>query len=215
MIFSYLSSIKKGFTIKDLLKGVGSLSLILIIMVFNEFYMNSASVWFTQKMSDKYSYLEESEKLIKKGKLKEAFNYSQNAYDKYNVESLPSRFFILSRFFSKTSVNQEIQLTKKYGSIVNLANCKEIISGNLSAAEELYNEALHLTKSENLLSNKPEYLVLPLSALAYIKLSEGDYEESERLFYRLEQISNNLSTKDLAYKINGILVFINSSFAGL
>jgi CHAT domain-containing protein len=212
LIFSYLSSIiKKGFGIKDLLKGVGSLSLILIIMVFNEFYMNSASFWFTQKMSNKYSYLEKSEKLIKKGKLKEAFSYSQNAYDKYLKESLSSQFFILSRLYSKTSVNQEIQLTKKYGSIVNLANCKEIISGNLSAAEELYKEALHLTKSENLLSNKPEYLVLPLSALAYIKLSEGDYEESERLFYRLEQISNNLSTKDLAYKINGILVFINSS----
>src|SRR5690606_10839997 len=134
-----------------------------------------------------------------------------DAYDKYNKASLPSSFFIFSRLYSKTTIAKDINLTNKYASIVSLANCKEIISRDLNEAEQLYNEAISLTESEAFFSNKKEYQILPLAALAYLKQNKGDYDESEKIFYRLEQISNNLSKKDLEFKIQGLLVFIGSS----
>lgn len=212
LIFSYISSIiKQGFKLKDFVKGIGTCLLILIVILFNEYYANSASFWFTQKMSDKYSYLERSEKLIRKGQFKDALEYSQDAYDKYSNATLPSSFFIFSRLFSKTTIDKDINLTNKYASIVSLANCKEVISKDVNEAEQLYNEAISLTESEAYFSNKKEYQILPLAALAYIKQDKGDYDESEKIFYRLEQISNNLSKKDLEFKIQGLLVFVSSS----
>lgn len=212
LIFSYVSSVLKyGFRLKDFIKGTGICLLIIISIAFNEYYANSASLWFTQKMSDKYSYLEQSEKFIRNRQFKKALEYSQNAYEKYSCPKLPSHFFILSRLYSKTTANKNMNLTNRYASIVSLASCKEITSKNINEAEQLYKEALSLTESEDFFSNRKEYQILPLAALAYIKQYKRDYYESEKIFYRLEQISKNLSKKDLKFKIQGLLVFVNSS----
>jgi hypothetical protein len=212
LILNYLYSLFKGkFNLKKLLNGIGVLLFIIFAVVINGVYYNYGSFWFTSKMSDKYSYLEQSEKMLKKGEFVNAIEFSENAYEKYRNTSYPSVFFILSHLYSKTTIDKNVKLDKKYASIINLAMCIESTMQDLGQAEKKYKEALSLIGSESYFENQDEYLVFPKMALANIRELQGDYEASEKLFFEVEKLYSGLSDKDLSYKIQSLTIFLVSS----
>lgn len=211
LFYNYiLEIIKNGVKGYALIRGLGFLVLIILIIIFKGLFTSWAPIWFTNKMADKYSYINRSNKLINKGEITEAFEYAADAYKKVKSSSVPSNFFILSKLYSKSAIDKNISINELYGATINYAYCHEIIGKNTKEAERLYYEAITLIETDKHFIDKQEYLLLPLGALAYLKQDKGSYREADDLFFRLENISKDLSGEDAMSKINGLTVFLTS-----
>lgn len=212
LLYSYIRGIlKDGYKVIHIFRDLGLLVVIVFLIVFKGFFAGSTSLWLTNKMSNKYSYITQSDKLINDGKFTEAFEYSEDAYKKQQNFKGPSSFFILSKLYSKSSIDKDIRITDLYAATINYAYCNEVIGKNILKAEQLYEEAIDLIESNEHFHNKQEYFLLPLGALAFIKQDKGKYKEADSIFFRLENISDNLSSEDARSKINGLSVFLTSS----
>lgn len=211
LLYNYIRNIfRKGLRGYALIKGLGFLFLFVIMVAFKGSYSMGLPIWFTKKMSNKNSYIGKSKKLINSGKFNDAYVFSKNAYQKQKDLKQPSAFFLLSKLYSRSTIDKNIRLNDLYGSIISYAYCNEIIEGSNNKTEALYREAINLIESNDYFQNKQKYLLQPLSALAYIAQDRGNYKESDSLFFRLENTSLGLSGDDARSKINDLTTFLSS-----
>ena len=85
-------------------------------------------------------------------------NCSEDAYKKQQKFSRPSSFFILSKLYSKSSIDKDIRISDLYAATINFAYCNEVIGKNILKAEQLYEEAIGLIESHEHFQNKQEYI---------------------------------------------------------
>lgn len=197
-IIYLFSDFPKNLTIKNIVKPLGSLLLVILILVINTITGSGISMYINKKIADRYSYINESEKLFNEGKYVEALEYSKKAYQKYGTVSTPSRFFILSWLFYKTDYGVRRTLTKQYSTTINYAYCLDQNSTDLELAEKLYKDALTLS-DRPVLNKEHDYKIFPYLSLADLYLGKGNYSEAEKYFNLLLQYSNNSSKDDIEY----------------
>lgn len=197
-IIFLFSDFPKNLTIKNIIKPTGSLLLVILILVINTITGSGISMYINKKIAERYSYINESEKLFNKGKYVEALKYSKKAYQKYGALSTPSRFFIISWLFYKTDYGVRRTLTKQYSTTINYAYCLDQNRTDLELAEKLYKDALTLS-DRPVLNKEEDYKIFPYLSLADLYLGKGNYSEAEKYFNLLLQYSNHSSKDDIEY----------------
>lgn len=197
-IIFLFSDFPKNLTLKNIIKPVGSLFLIIAILFINTIMDSGISMYINKKIADRYSYIIKSEKLFNEGKYVEAIEYSKKAYQKYGYVSAPSRVFIISWLFQKTDYGTKRSLTKQYSTIINYAYCLDQNRTDLDLAENLYTDALKLSDTR-LLKEEQDYKIFPYLSLADLNLNKGNYTEAERYFNQLLQYTNKSTQDDIEY----------------
>ena len=193
-IIFLFSDFPKNLTLKNIIKPLGSLLLIIVILFINIITGSGISMYINEKIADRYSYINASEDLISEGKNVEALEYSKKAYQKYGNVSASYPFFILSWLFQKTDYGIKRTLTKQYSTTINYAYCLDQNRIDLDLAEKLYIEALNLSDT-SLLKEEEDYKIFPYLSLADLNLNKGNYAQAEKYFNRLLEYTNK-STKD-------------------
>lgn len=192
------SNFPKNITLKNILKPIGILLVILAIIFINTLTGSGISMYVYKKIADRYSYINQSEKLFKEGEFIKALDNSKMAYDKYGNISKSNSFFIFSWFFQHTEYGIRNALIKQYSTTINYAYCLDQNRTNLGLAEKLYIAALTLSDSP-LLKEEQDYKIFPLLSLADLNLSQGRYQQAETYFNNLLQYSNKSTKEDIEY----------------
>lgn len=195
-IINLLSDFPKNLTLSNILKSIGILFLILITIGFNFISTTAIDMFITKKISDRYSYIERSDKLINEGKYKESLEYSKKAYLKYKNIDSPSKFFLLSYYFFKTKYGEQDIITKKYATTINYAYCLENNNIKLKDAEKLYKDALVIAENK-VLNNDSSFKIFPYQSLANLNLNLGNYSEAQNYFNKLLEINTISNENDL------------------
>ncbi len=197
-IIFIFSEFPRNLTLKNIVKPLGYLLLIVGIILFNTIMGSGISLYVSNKMSDKYSYINRSEELIYEGRFVEAVDYSKEAYHKYSNIDPAHPFFILTWLFQKTDYNTKTILEKQYSTTINYAQCLDITKTDLELVEKLYNDAL--TLSDTLfLKEEQDYKIFPYLSLADMNLNKGNYVKAETYFSELLRYSNKSTKDDLKY----------------
>lgn len=188
----------KNITIQNIVKPLGYLLIMLIIIFISTLTESGISIYVYKKLSDRYSYINESEKLLNEGKYTTALEYSKKAYKKYGNITNTHTLFILSRLFEKSHYGIKRKLTKQYSAIINYAYCLDQTKTDLGLAEKLYNDALSLSDT-TLLKQEQDYKIFPLLSLADLNLNRGNYIRAETYFNELLQHVNKSTKQDIEY----------------
>lgn len=195
--FSFITG-KGGF--KDFLKSLGMFAGFIVILSLVTVVYNGIPMYFTKKLSDKYTYINKSEKYIRKGELKEAIQYSEKALNKAKNHKIPE-FFIFTKLYANTAFAKRIQLRDEYAATVNYAFVLDFVSlEGREKAFDLYRNALNIS-NHKLLKNQEDLKLLPFQGLAEIELSKGNFGNAEKYFDSLSYITKNLSIKDESYHV--------------
>lgn len=197
-ILFLVSDFPNNFSLKNIVKPLGYLILILVILFVNTLTGSGISMYINKKIADRYSYLNESEKLINEGKYNEALEYSKKAYEKFGNVSAPSHFFVLSWLFQKTDFGIEKILTKQYATTINYAYCLDQNRTDLDLAVKLYIKALNISDT-SFLKEDEDYKIFPIHSLADLNLNKGNYAQAETYFNELLQFSNKSTNDDIEY----------------
>lgn len=197
-ILFLFSDFPKNFTFQNILKPLGYFLLIVVILFINTISGSGISMYITKKIADRYSYINESEKLIKEGKYTQALEYSKKAYERYGVVNTSYQFFLFSWLFQKTDYGIKRTLTKQYSTTINYAYCLDQNRTDLGLAEKLYVDALNLSDT-SLLKVEQEYKIFPYLSLAEMNRNNGNYAKAETYFNELLKYSNKSTKDDIEY----------------
>ena len=196
---SVLKLFKKKLKLKNLLIGIG-LSLICVIILFsNTILSQGVSLFFDSKMSEKYSYLENSEELIESGQIDEAMLLAKKSYYKKKTHNINPLFF-LTKFWSFSYYSKKNSLLSNFESTINYAYCQQLKYGNSNYAENLYIEAISIlddkifSKTEK--NSRAFYAYLSLSN---IKFEQKKYASADRYICKALNSSVVLDKKDIEY----------------
>jgi CHAT domain-containing protein len=197
-IIFLISDFPKNLTVKNIVKPLGSLLLVILILAINTITGSGISMYINKKIADRYSYINESEKLFNEGKYVEALEYSKKGYQKYGTVSTPSCFFVMSWLFYKTDYGIRRTITKQYSTTINYAYCLDRNRTDLDLAEKLYKDALTLSDIP-VLNTEENYKIFPYLSLADLSLNKGNYVEGEKYFNLLLEYSNKSNKDDIEY----------------
>lgn len=197
-MFFLFSDFPRNLTLKNILKPLGYLLVILFILFINMLTESGISMYVNKKIADRYSYINKSDELFNEGRNKDALEYSKKAYEKYGNVTSSTQFFILSWLFQKTDYDKRKTLTNQYASTINYAYCLDRNRIDLDLAEKLYIEALKLSDT-SLLKEEQDYKIFPLLSLADLNLNKGSYAQAETYFNQLLQYSNKTTNDDIEY----------------
>ncbi|MBK7887683.1 MAG: hypothetical protein IPJ86_10450 [Bacteroidetes bacterium] len=195
------SDFPKNITLKNILKPLGLLLLLVLVLVINMLQGPGISLYINKKLADRYSYIEKTEKFFDEGKFVEALEYSKNGYEKYGVVSIPSRFFILSWCFYNSEFGIKRELTKQYSTTINYAYCLFQNSIDLDLSEKLFKDAIVLAGNP-MFGESEDYLIFPYLALADLYINRGDYLLGEKYFNLLLELSSKSSAEDIYYFVH-------------
>lgn len=191
-IKSIYVSFTEGFQLKKFKEAIYVFIICVFSTVFNVLFGLGPSIFLNKKMSDKYSYLNRTEKLLNQGEFKKAEDEAYMAYNKLqNQDELVSQFFILSNLAQKNGYIFTPSLEEKYGIIVNYAYCIQKIRNDLSKAKILYEKAILLIEHENL-SEIDEFKIFPLLQISEIELQRRNYSEAEDLFTEIKKLGEKV-----------------------
>lgn len=192
MLMTLLTSFKKGFVLKNFVEPLVILVVSIIAMAINVSVGLGPSIFISKKMSDKYSYLNRTEKLMDQGEFIKAEDEALNAYTKLNnQQSGVNQLFILSNLAHKKGYILTPSFEEKYGIIVNYAYCTQKIRKDLSEAKRLYEQAIHLIEQEKP-SDIEGYKIFPLLQISEIELQKKNYAEAEYLFREIKNLGDNI-----------------------
>ncbi|SIQ53243.1 CHAT domain-containing protein [Pontibacter lucknowensis] len=201
-----LSLFKEGIERPNILSIVGFGVGYLLIMIVNWIWVMGFSLDLNKNMADKYSYIQQSDKLIDEGKFAEATDYAKNAYQKAQANKIKrSRIFVLTNLYLDSEWAKEQALSAEFAATINYAYCLQKSLQSLELAESLNNQALKLSDLgalKNDVSNK----IPPTLSLAQIYLARGQYAEAEEYFNSLLSISNQ-SAGDVMSTISAYMQF--------
>ncbi|MBI6115971.1 CHAT domain-containing protein [Salegentibacter maritimus] len=204
---SLIASFRNGFNKKEFLKGIGLLTLLMIIPFINYMFSNAPFLYITGTMADKYSHLKTTERYLYRGETLKACEYAEKAYEKELNKGKIASFFFLTNWYSSTDFDRSKQLTSRYAAIIAYGLCQKESSGSLEGAEGLFERALRISDSELLQEEKASFLSFPLMALAEINLQRGDYLKAEEYFEQLEAFHAGIGSQEIEYRIQGRLFF--------
>lgn len=191
-IAGVFKSFKTGFDLKAFFNPLLYLVFMIISVGIDVAFGLGPSIFITKKMSDKYSYVSQSNTLINQGEYQKAIEESQKAYEELTSQkSVIHPFFFLSHFAQKKGFILSHSLEEKYGIIVNYAYCIQSLRNEFDKAKSLYQEAIHIVEQENP-SNQAEYMIFPTLQLAEIEMQRGNYGEMERLFQEIKRLGNDI-----------------------
>ncbi len=192
---------------KELFKLLGIVLAVVLFSGFNYFYARGFSLYLSKKLSDKYSYLQKTEEFLKKGNLVKAFDYAKTSYNKEINRNEQSNFLFMAKFYSQTDFDKKQRLLNKYAVLINYAYCLNIDPKFNDVSESKFIEALELTKSNLLDSERKNLAIFPTLSLAEINLSRGDYLKAEKYYNELYNLNKSLENEDIFYFINCNLLF--------
>ena len=126
--------------------------------IFNGFWAGGFTFFFSKALSDKYNYIQITENYITNGELENALEYSVNAYEKEQNQSIGS-LFILTKLYSTTNYDTKKKLLSKYAATINYGYClKETFNSNDSGADK-FEEASLIAKSPFLKQERNNLLI--------------------------------------------------------
>ena len=198
-IDSVIKLFKKKLKLKNLLIGIGLSFICVIILFSNTILSQGVSLIFDSKMSEKYSYLENSEELIESGQIDEAILLASKSYYKKKTHNINPLFF-LTKLWSFSYYSKKNSLLSNFESTINYAYCQQLKYGNSNYAENLYIEAISIlddkifSKTEK--NNRAFYANLSLSN---IKFEQKKYASADRYIYKALNSSVVLDKKDIEY----------------
>ena len=192
---------------------VYSLKFVLLIITFSlisTLFYDGIALYFTKKMSDKYSYLNESTKLAKKGLYEDALMYSKKVLEQNRGRDV-SYFFILTKLYTQTDFAQTIKLRDKYAATVNYAFVLFMTDLKNEKQSARYSKrALDLSKNK-LLKSQKDLQILPYRLLAEIELANGEFAKAEKYSNIVYNIADDLSKKDKKQVANLYLELCNQA----
>jgi CHAT domain-containing protein len=199
LIDSVIKLFNKKLKLKNLLIGIGLSFICVIILLSNTFFSQGVSLIFNSKMSEKYSYLENSKELIESGQIDEAILTARKSYFKKKIHNINPLFF-LTKMWSISYYSKKNSLLSNFEATINYAYCQQLKYGNSKYAENLYKEAISnlddkiFSKTEK--NTRSFYANLSLSN---IKFEQKKYDSADRYINKALNSSVILDKKDIEY----------------
>lgn len=206
----YKAIIGKG-NLRDALKLLGILIVILFITGFNYLSVRGFSLFLSKKLSDKYSYLKKTEEYLNEGNQVAAFDYAKASYIKETTRSEISDYLFLAKLYSKSDFDRKQKLISKYSALVSYAQCLKSDSGFVLKAESLFMAGLDLIKSDLLKEERNNLAIFPTLSLAEINLEKGNFIKAENYFNTLYELNKNSDQEDVHYIINSNMLFADQA----
>ncbi len=155
---------------------------------------------------NRYKYIERSEKFFDKGKYSAALEYSEKVLKKASLENDPrSKLWIVPYLYGRSKKVIERKHFRYYQAAINNAYCLQAIGNQNRQAVEGYDGIINFSKEY--LSDKPQYLILPLMGKAMIYLADGKNIESERCFNELTTYVNKMDRSDVDNMVQTLLFY--------
>ncbi|MDP1815438.1 MAG: CHAT domain-containing protein [Leadbetterella sp.] len=154
----------------------------------------------SEKIANKYSLLNVSEKLIDEGEYRLALNLAEEAYIRYNNQLFINDIFPLSKLYINSQFGEKLAISKQYNSIINYAYCLIQNNRDLGLAEKLLFRAIELSKKKYL-RNDVGNLIYPYFSLANFYLNSGNYIQADYYSDKLLNLISEVSETDLNYII--------------
>lgn len=212
LISFFIGLFKKQSSLKDLFKMIGFLAVIFFIMIFNSVWDGGASYLFSSKMSEKYSLINRTEKLLKKGDTEEALDLAIESYIKEKDRDV-SFFFILTKLYSSTDYDKKQKQLAKYASTLNYGYTLMQMYTNNEKAEELFKEAISISRSELLENERSDLQIFPNSSLAIINLNAEKFKVADQYINELYKLHEESTDDDIIYLIDTYSIFAAKAIA--
>ena len=157
-------------------------------------------------IKDRYSLIKQSEIFFSKGRIDDAINLAQEAYDNSAIQNKEVKpFFLMQYLYEKSKISEQKIYNKRYQASVNLAYCIQATGKNLDKAEDLFNKSINISKTY--FRNDPEYLLFPLLGCFRIYMVREDNTRSDSCYYLLSNILSDLNRYDVFYKTQSLLLY--------
>lgn len=168
-----------------------------LILLFNFFWANGFSLYLNSKMSDKYSYINRSEKHLREGNVEKALTLAEKAYEKESGNKGSHPIFIATYLYERSDFHVNNKFAAEYGALINYAYCLEAGNDALKA-EGFYLKALELSLSAPP-GEEHNSKVFPILSLAQLNLNQGRYAEGDRYFNELLILTDHFRSEDIEY----------------
>lgn len=198
-------------TYKEDFKTIGILIIIVLFVGLNHFFARGFSLYLSDKLSDKYSNLHQTQKYLDDGNKVAAFSYAKSSYEKAMKRKEVSKFFFLARFYSETNFYKKQKLLAEYSTLIGYAYCLKSDSKLIVASESLFNSALKMINSDLLKQEKNNLAIFPTISLAEINLDKGNYQKAENYFSKLYELYKASDQEDINYIIESNMLFANQA----
>jgi CHAT domain-containing protein len=207
LVKSLISFFRKKETRKDLLKVFGSFMFILLFFPLQYIIISGIASFFSFDLAEKYSLINRTEKLLKKGELDEASKLSIKSYQKEKNREL-GWFFVLTKLYTQTDFDKKEKLFSKYKATINYGYyLKENLKS--SQGEEIFKEALVIAKSHLLTDVQNDLLMPPTLYLAEINLGKQNIKAADDYFKDYSKFLSASDYKDIEKVIVSYQLFIN------
>lgn len=206
----YKFIIGKG-NLKDALKLLGILIVILFITGLNYLSVNGFSLFLSKKLSDKYSYLKKTEEYLNEGNQVAAFDYAKASYTKETCRNEISDYLFLAKLYSKSDFDKKQKLIDKYSALISYAQCLKSDPGFVLKSESLFIAGLELIKSDLVKEERNNLAIFPTLSLAEINLEKGNFIKAENYFNTLYDLNKNSGQEDVQYIINSNMLFADQA----
>lgn len=206
----YKAIIGKG-NLKDALKLLGILIVILFITGFNYLSVRGFSLFLSNKLSDKYSYLKKTEEYLNEGNQVAAFDYAKASYTKETSRSEISDYLFLAKLYSKSNFDKKQKLIDKYSALISYAQCLKSDPGFVLKAESLFIAGLELINSDLVKEERNNLAIFPTLSLAEINLEKGNFIKAENYFNTLYDLNKKSGREDVQYIINSNMLFADQA----
>ena len=216
LILGILSTIYKAIigkgNLKDALKLLGILIVILFFTGFNYLSVRGFSLYLSNKLSDKYSYLKKTEEYLNEGNQVAAFDYAKASYKKETSRSEISDYLFLAKLYSKSDFDKKQKLIDKYSALISYAQCLKSDPGFVLKSESLFIAGLELIKSDLVKEERNNLAIFPTLSLAVINLEKGNFIKAENYFNTLYDLNKNSEQEDAIYIIKSNILFAYQAF---
>jgi CHAT domain-containing protein len=213
MLISYIIGLfQKKSRLKDLFKIIGVFAFLLFMTIFNSIWVGGASYLFSSKMSEKYSLINRTEKLLKKGDTEEALDLAIESYIKEKDRDVNS-FFILTKLYSSIDYDKKEKELAKYASTINYGYTLMQMYTDNEKAEELFKEAISISSSEWLENDRSDLQVFPNSSLAIINLNAEKFKVADHYINELYKLHEESTDEDIIYLIKTYSIFAAKAIA--
>lgn len=206
LISFFIGLFQKKSSLKDLFKLIVILAIIFIMTVFNSVWAGGASYLFFSKMSEKYSLINRTEKLLNKGDTEEALDIAIESYTKEKNRDVSS-FFFLTKLYSLTDYDKKQKQLAKYASTLNYGYTLMQMYTDKEKAEQLFNEAISISSSKLLKNERSDLLIFPNSSLAIINLNAERFKAADRYINKLYSLHKESTEEDIIHLIKTYLIF--------
>ena len=163
------------------------------------------SLFVNRKLSDRYRYLERSDRYFAKGQYEEALKYAEKVYSKAKNTELPSRFFIIPYLYEKSRLNYIEHYINLYNATFNYAYCLQATGKDITSAEKLYKTCIKICQVY--FPDKKEFIVSPITSCFSLYMARGDRQKSDSTYLQLSKYLNKLDDQDVDNTVMTLMIY--------